>query len=59
VIANLCALNGESVAPELLGIGEGDSGSLEGVFAAGIIARGGYFAKNLISRGGRLLAKAM
>lgn len=58
-MANLCALNGEGVAPESLGIGDGDSGSLEGVFAAGMIARGGYFAKNLINRGGRLLANAM
>jgi hypothetical protein len=58
-MANLCALNGEGVASEPFGIGDRDSGSLEGVFAAGMIARGGYFAKNLINRGGRLLAKAM
>ena len=58
-MANLCALNGEGVAPESLGIGDGESGSMEGLFAAGMIARGGYFAKNLTNRGGRLLANAM
>jgi hypothetical protein len=39
--------------------GDGDSRLLEGVFAAVMIARGGYFAKNFINRGGRLLANAM
>jgi hypothetical protein len=58
-MADLCALNGDDVTSGALRTGDGDSGLLEGVFAAGMIARGGYFAKNFINRGGRLLANAM
>jgi hypothetical protein len=58
VIANLCGLKGEGVATESLGTGDAESGLVEGVEAAGIIACGGYLAKNFSNRGGRLLASA-